>query len=108
MAKFNGDSKGFNPALIWFVLFTVGFKLVGCMLPVSIGFGIIGGAAAGLVAAWWNNELLLNPNMRSKDKASDAVLNKEVIQTDGHKYRKTSRTDATSLFGWLSNPDDRR
>ena len=108
MAKFNGDSKGFNPALIWFVLFTVGFKLVGCLLPVSLGLGVIGGAAVGLVFAWWHNELLLNPNIRSKDKTSDAILNKEVIQTDGHKYRKTSRNEATSLFDWLSNPEDRR
>lgn len=108
MAKFNGDSKGFNPALIWFVLFTVGFRLVGCSLPVSIGLGVLGGVAAGLIVAWWHNELLLNPNTRSKDKTSDAILNKEVVQTDGHKYRKTSRGDANSLFDWLSNSDDRR
>ena len=74
----------------------------------SIGLGVIGGAAVGLVFAWWHNELLLNPNVGSKDKTSDAILNKEVIQTDGHKYRKTSRNEANSLFDWLSNPEDRR
>jgi lysophospholipid acyltransferase (LPLAT)-like uncharacterized protein len=107
MAKFNGDSKGFNPALIWFVLFTVGFRLVGCSLPVSLGLGVIGGVAAGLMVAWWHNELLLNPNTRSQDKKSDAILNKEVVEVDGHKY-KTSRREPTSLFGWLSEPEDRR
>ncbi|MEG4318471.1 MULTISPECIES: hypothetical protein [unclassified Microcoleus] len=107
MAKFNGDSKGFNPALIWFVLFTVGFRLVGCSLPVSIGLGVLGGVAAGLMVAWWHNELLLNPNTGSKDKKSDAILNKEVVEVDGHKY-KTSRREATSLFDWFSTPEDRR
>jgi hypothetical protein len=107
MAKFNGDSKGFNPALIWFVLFTVGFRLVGCTLPVSIGLGVLGGVAAGLMVAWWHNELLLNPNTGSKDKKSDAILNKEVVEVDGHKY-KTSRREPTSFFDWLSEPEDRR
>jgi hypothetical protein len=107
MAKFNGDSKGFNPALIWFVLFTVGFRLVGCTLPVSIGLGVIGGVAAGLMVAWWHNELLLNPNTGSKDKKSEAILNKEVVEVDGHKY-KTSRRQPTSFFDWLSEPEDRR
>ncbi len=74
----------------------------------SIGLGVVGGVAAGLIVAWWHNELLLNPNTRSKEKTSDAILNKEVVQTDGHKYRKTSRGDANSLFDWLSNSDDRR
>ena len=73
----------------------------------SIGLGFIGGAAVGLVFAWWNNELILDPNANSKDKTSDAIVNKEVIQTDGHKYIKTSRPEATSLFDWLSNPEDR-
>jgi hypothetical protein len=59
MPKYTGDSKGFNPALIWFVLFTVGFRLVGCSLPLSLGLGVIGGVAAGLVVAWWHNELLM-------------------------------------------------
>jgi hypothetical protein len=108
MPKFTGDSKGFSPALIWFVLFTVGFRLVGCTLPLSLGFGVIGGVAAGLIVAWWHNELLLNPNINSKDKTSDAIVNKEVVQTDGHKYSKTSRSDAATLFGWLSGPEDRR
>jgi hypothetical protein len=107
MAKFNGDSKGFNPALIWFVLFTVGFRLVGSSLPVSLGLGVIGGVAAGLTVAWWHNELLLNPNTGSKDKTSNAILNKEVVEVDGHKY-KTSRREATSLFDWFSTPEDRR
>ncbi|MCC3407368.1 MAG: hypothetical protein JGK17_17595 [Microcoleus sp. PH2017_10_PVI_O_A] len=107
MAKFNGDSKGFNPALIWFVLFTVGFRLVGCSLPVSLGLGVIGGVAAGLIVAWWHNELLLNPNTGSKDKKSDAILNKEVVEVNGHKY-KTSRREPTSFFDWLSEPEDRR
>ncbi|MEG4801389.1 hypothetical protein QUB63_16010 [Microcoleus sp. ARI1-B5] len=108
MAKFNGDSKGFNPALIWFVLFTVGFRLVGCSLPVSLGLGVIGGVAAGLIVAWWHNELLLNPNTGSKDKKSDAILNKEVVETGGNKYIKSSRREATSLLDWLSSPEDRR
>ncbi|MEG3898811.1 hypothetical protein QT989_24570 [Microcoleus sp. SVA1_B6] len=108
MPKFTGDSKGFSPALIWFVLFTVGFRLVGCTLPLSLGFGVIGGVAAGLIVAWWHNELLLNPNINSKDKTSDAILNKEVVQRDGHKYSKTSRGDAATFFGWLSGPEDRR
>lgn len=107
MAKFNGDSKGFNPALIWFVLFTVGFRLVGCTLPVSLGLGVIGGVAAGLMVAWWHNELLLNPNTGSKDKKSDAILNKEVVEVDGHRY-KTSRREATSFLDWLSEPEERR
>ena len=107
MAKFNGDSKGFNPALIWFVLFTVGFRLVGCILPVSLGLGVLGGVAVGLTVAWWHNELLLNPNTGSKDKKSDAILNKEVVEVDGHKY-KTSRREPTSFFDWLSEPEDRR
>ncbi|MEG4330144.1 hypothetical protein, partial [Microcoleus sp. herbarium5] len=108
MPKFTGDSKGFSPALIWFVLFTVGFRLVGSTLPLSLGLGVIGGVAAGLIVAWWHNELLLNPNMNSQDKTSDAILNKEVVQRDGHKYSKTSRGDASTLFGWLSGPEDRR
>ncbi|MEG4007621.1 hypothetical protein QUA41_18625 [Microcoleus sp. Pol11C1] len=108
MPKFTGDSKGFSPALIWFVLFTVGFRLVGCTLPLSLGLGVIGGVAAGLIVAWWHNELLLNPNMNSKDKTSDAIVNKEVVQRDAHKYSKTSRGDAATFFGWLSGPEDRR
>ncbi|MEG4501218.1 MULTISPECIES: hypothetical protein [unclassified Microcoleus] len=108
MPKFTGDSKGFSPALIWFVLFTVGFRLVGCTLPLSLGLGVLGGVAAGLIVAWWHNELLLNPNKRSKDTTSDAIVNKEVVQTDGHKYSKTSRREAATLFGWLSGPEDRR
>ena len=108
MPKFNGDSKGFNPALIWFVLFTVGFRLVGCFLPVSLGLGVLGGVAAGLIVAWWHNELLLNPNTRSKDKTSDAILNKEVVETNGNKYIKTSRREATTLLDWLSEPEERR
>ncbi|MEG4590328.1 hypothetical protein QUB00_00495 [Microcoleus sp. F8_C2] len=108
MPKFTGDSKGFSPALIWFVLFTVGFRLVGCTLPLSLGLGVLGGVAAGLIVAWWHNELLLNPNLNSKDKTSDAIVNKEVVQTDGHKYSKTSRREAATLFGWLSGPEDRR
>ncbi|MEG4031464.1 MULTISPECIES: hypothetical protein [unclassified Microcoleus] len=108
MPKFTGDSKGFSPALIWFVLFTVGFRLVGCNLVLSLGLGVIGGVAAGLIVAWWHNELLLNPNMNSKDKTSDVIVNKEVVQRDAHKYSKTSRGDAATLFGWLSGPEDRR
>ncbi|MEG5033641.1 hypothetical protein [Microcoleus sp. AT3-D2] len=108
MPKFTGDSKGFSPALIWFVLFTVGFRLVGCRLELSLGLGVIGGVAAGLIVAWWHNELLLNPNLNSKDKTSDAIVNKEVVQTEGHKYSKTSRGDAATLFDWLSGPEDRR
>jgi hypothetical protein len=109
MPKYTGDSKGFNPALIWFVLFTVGFRLVGCSLPLSLGLGVIGGVAAGLVVAWWHNELLLNPNIRSKDKKSDAVLNKEVVEREGKVvYSKTSRREAPTLFSWLSGPEDRR
>ncbi|MEG5059548.1 MULTISPECIES: hypothetical protein [Microcoleaceae] len=107
MAKFNGDSKGFNPAIIWFVLFTVGFRLVGCSLPISLGLGVLGGVAVGLTVAWWHNELLLNPNTGSQDKKSDAILNKEVVEVDGHKY-KTSRREATSFLDWLSEPEDRR
>ncbi|WP_373536357.1 hypothetical protein [Microcoleus sp.] len=107
MAKFNGDSKGFNPAIIWFVLFTVGFRLVGCTLPISLGLGVLGGVAVGLTVAWWHNELLLNPNTGSQDKKSDAILNKEVVEVDGHKY-KTSRREATSFLDWLSEPEDRR
>ncbi|MBD1812097.1 hypothetical protein H6F65_10385 [Microcoleus sp. FACHB-DQ6] len=108
MPKFTGDSKGFNPALIWFVLFTVGFSLVGCHLRVSLGLGVIGGVAAGLIVAWWHNELLLNPNMRSKDKTSDAILNKEVVETESKLYSKTSRREAPTLLDWLSGPEDRR
>ncbi|UNU23571.1 hypothetical protein D0A37_06500 [Microcoleus vaginatus HSN003] len=108
MPKFTGDSKGFSPALIWFVFFTVGFRLVGCTLPVSLGLGVIGGVAAGLIVAWWHNELLLNPNMRSKDKSSDAIVNKEVVETENKFYSKTSRRDAATLFDWLSGPEDRR
>lgn len=108
MPKFTGDSKGFSPALIWFVLFTVGFRLVGCTLPLSLGLGVIGGVAAGLIVAWWHNELLLNPNKRSKDTTSDAIVNKEVVQTDDLKYSKTSRREAATLLGWLSSPEDRR
>ncbi|MBE9184124.1 hypothetical protein IQ270_05165 [Microcoleus sp. LEGE 07076] len=108
MAKFNGDSKGFSPALIWFVLFTVGFRFIGCTLPISIGFGVVGGVAAGLIVAWWHNELLLNPNKRSKDNTSDAILNKQVVETDGKRYSTSSRREATSLFDWLSKTEDRR
>ncbi|NJL68677.1 MAG: hypothetical protein HC849_16010 [Oscillatoriales cyanobacterium RU_3_3] len=108
MAKQIGDSKGFNPGLIWFVLFTVGFRLIGVNLPISISLGVLGGVAAGLAVAWWHDELVLNPNKRSKDKGSDAILNKEVLQTDSPKYSKTSRREATSLFDWLSAPEDRR
>lgn len=108
MAKQIGDSKGFNPGLIWFVLFTVGFRLIGVNLPISISLGVLGGVAAGLAVAWWHDELVLNPNKRSKDKGSDAILNKEVVQTDSPKYSKTSRREATSLFDWLSAPEDRR
>ena len=108
MPKFTGDSKGFSPALIWFVLFTVGFRLVGCKLPVSLGLGVIGGVAAGLIVAWWHNELLLNPNIRSKDKKSEAILNKEVVEREGKVCSKTSRREAATLFGWLSGPEDRR
>lgn len=109
MPKYTGDSKGFNPALIWFVLFTVGFRLVGCSLPLSLGLGVIGGVAAGLTVAWWHNELLLNPNIRSKDKKSDAILNKEVVEKEGKVvYSKTSKREAATLFGWLSGPEDRR
>ena len=108
MPKYTGDSKGFNPALIWFVLFTVGFRLVGCSLPLSLGLGVIGGVAAGLTVAWWHNELLLNPNIRSKDKKSDAILNKEVVEREGKQYSKTSRREAPTLFSWLSGPEDRR
>jgi hypothetical protein len=108
VAKQIGDSKGFNPGLIWFVLFTVGFRLIGVNLPISISLGVLGGVAAGLAVAWWHDELVLNPNKRSKDKGSDAILNKEVVQTDSPKYSKTSRREATSLFDWLSAPEDRR
>jgi hypothetical protein len=108
MPKYTGDSKGFNPALIWFVLFTVGFRLVGCSLPLSLGLGVIGGVAAGLMVAWWHNELLLNPNIRSKDKKSDAVLKKEVVEREGKVYSKTSRSQAPTLLSWLSGPEDRR
>ncbi|MDP8934087.1 MAG: hypothetical protein M3N42_08045 [Cyanobacteriota bacterium] len=108
MPKYTGDSKGFNPALIWFVLFTVGFRLVGSSLRVSLALGVIGGVAAGLTVAWWHNELLLNPNMRSKNKTSDAILNKEVVDTESKVYSKTSRREAATLFSWLSGPEDRR
>lgn len=108
MPKFTGDSKGFNPALIWFVLFTVGFRLVGCTLPLSLGLGVIGGVAAGLMVAWWYNELLLNPNIRSKDKKSDAILNKEVVERERKLYSKTSRRAVPTLLSWLSGPEDRR
>jgi hypothetical protein len=108
MPKYTGDSKGFNPALIWFVLFTVGFRLVGCSLPLSLGLGVVGGVAAGLVVAWWHNELLLNPNIRSKDKKSEAILNKEVVEREGKVYSKTSRREVPTLFSWLSGPEDRR
>jgi len=109
MPKYTGDSKGFNPALIWFVLFTVGFRLVGCRLELSLGLGVIGGVAAGLIVAWWHNELLLNPNIRSKDKNSEAILNKEVVEREGKVvYNKTSRREAPTLFSWLSGPEDRR
>lgn len=109
MPKYTGDSKGFNPALIWFVLFTVGFRLVGCSLPLSLSLGVIGGVAAGLIVAWWHNELLLNPNIRSKDKKSEAILNKEVVEREGKVvYNKTSRREAPTLFSWLSGPEDRR
>jgi hypothetical protein len=108
MPKYTGDSKGFNPALIWFVLFTVGFRLVGCSLPLSLGLGVIGGVAAGLMVAWWHNELLLNPNIRSKDKKSEAILNKDVVEREGKVYSKTSRREAPTLFSWLSGPEDRR
>jgi hypothetical protein len=109
MPKYTGDSKGFNPALIWFVLFTVGFRLVGCRLELSLGLGVIGGVAAGLIVAWWHNELLLNPNIRSKDKKSEAILNKEVVEREGKVvYNKTSRREAPTLFSWLSGPEDRR
>lgn len=107
MAKFNGDSKGFNPALTGFVFFTVGFRLIGTTLPLSLAFGVLGGVAVGLVVAWWHNELLLNPNKRSKDKGSDAILNKDVVQTDG-KYSKSSSRQASTLLDWLSGPEDRR
>ena len=109
MPKYTGDSKGFNPALIWFVLFTVGFRLVGCSLPLSLGLGVIGGVAAGLVVAWWHNELLLNPNIRSKDKKSEAILNKEVVEKEGKVvYSKNSRREVPTLLSWLSGPEDRR
>ena len=108
MAKFTGDSKGFSPGLIWFVLFTVGFRLIGANLPISLSLGVLGGVAAGLVVAWWHDELVLSPNKRSKEKSSDAIVNKEVVQTEGTYYTKTSRREATSLFEWLSGPEDRR
>ncbi len=108
MAKFTGDSKGFNPGLTWFVLFTVGFRLVGSTLGISLSLGVLGGVAAGLVVAWWHNELLLNPNKRSKDKRSEAVLNKEVVERDVTRYSKTARRDATTLLDWFSGPEDRR
>lgn len=108
MAKFTGDSKGFNPGSIWFVLFTVGFRLVGVNLPISLSLGVLGGLAAGLAVAWWHNELVLNPNKRSQDKQSDAILKKEVVETGNRRYSKTSRRNATSLFDWFSAPEDRR
>jgi hypothetical protein len=107
VAKFTGDSKGVNPGLIGFVFFTVGYRLIGTTLPVSIAFGCLGGVAVGLVVAWWHNELILNPNTGSKDKSSDAILNKDVVQTDG-KYGKSYQRQASTLFDWLSTPEDRR
>jgi len=107
VAKFTGDSKGVNPGLIGFVFFTVGFQLIGTTLPLSLIFGFLGGVAVGLVVAWWHNELLLNPNKRSKDNASDPILNKQVVETDG-KYGKSYPRQASTLLGWLSAPEDRR
>lgn len=107
MAKFTRDSKAFNPGLIWFVFFTLGFRLVGCTLPISLIFGLLGGIAIGLVVAWWHNELLLNPNKRPKDKPSDAILNKEVVETSGTYYAGGSKRQASTLLDWLSAPENK-
>jgi len=104
--KFTRDSKAFNPGLIWFVFFTIGFRLIGCTLIVSIILGIVGGGAVGLLVAWWHNELLLNPNKLPKDQPSDAILNKEVVETGG-KYTSGPKRQASTLFDWLSAPEDK-
>ena len=106
MPKFTSDSKAFNPGLIWFVFFTVGFRLVGCTLIVSLIFGLLGGVAIGLVVAWWHNELLLNPHKRPKDKPSDAIVNKEVVETGG-KYATKPRRQASTFLDWLSAPENK-
>jgi hypothetical protein len=107
VGKFTGDSKGFNPALIGFVFFTVCYRFIGATLPVSLTFGVIGGAAIGLIVAWWHKEPILNPHQSSKDKASDAIQNKDVVQPDG-KYTSGSNRQAATIFDWLSSPEERR
>ena len=107
MPKFTRDSKAFNPGLIWFVIFTVGFLLLRSTVLISLIFGILGGVAVGLLAAWWNNELLLNPNKRPKEKPSDAILNKEVVETGGRYYASAPKRQASTLFGWLSAPENK-
>ncbi len=107
MAKFTRDSKAFKPGLIWFMIFTVCFLLLGSTVPISLIFGILGGVAAGLVVAWWHNELLLNPNKRPQNKSSDAILNKEVVETSGTYYTSGPKRQASTLFDWLSAPENK-
>lgn len=108
MTKFTRESKAFNPGLIWFVIFTVGFLLLGSTVPISLIFGILGGVAVGLVVAWWHNELLFNPNKRPKEKPSDAILNKEVVEkSSGTYYASRPKRQASTLFDWLSAPENK-
>ena len=107
MTKFTRESKAFNPGLIWFVIFTVAFRLLGSTLPISLIFGILGGVSVGLVVAWWHDELLLNPNKRPKEKPSDAILNKEVVDSKGRYYASGPKRQASTFLDWLSAPENK-
>ncbi|MGE5655964.1 MAG: hypothetical protein ACM37W_05045 [Actinomycetota bacterium] len=112
MQKKSIEAIGLAAGLLWFIVFTVGFLLLGHSLNSSIILGILGSVAGGWVVAWWHNDEKPSPPVHQAVTPTKPIL-PELVKTKlqskktqtNWSHRSVNR--GITLFDWLFRPNRR-
>ncbi len=106
MGKLYRPSKGLSVGLVWFLLYLLGFFILGYGLLFCMVLAAIGGIATGIVAEWWvsKDDPIAKPvapkpadTMPSFPMSSSSALRRNTTQTQLRRHASRIETNTTGL-----------